>query len=263
MAEMTEIRAETTDGVLRVQLNRPRQRNALSVPVLKELVRVLEAGARDAAVRVFVLTGSERTFCAGADLAEWAAAEARGELDTYGWTEAAHALMRLLHGWPKPTIAAVNGSAVGAGVDLALCCDFRFAARSARFRAGYTTMAYAPDAGSSWHLPRLLGEERAKRYLFLDEWWSAEQALAAGMVGEVVDDDQLASNANAFAARLAAGPTLAYKLTKQLMRMSAANDLPTQLAAEQTAGLVCGHSQDAAEALRAVAEKRKPHFTGR
>lgn len=250
-------------GVVRVQLNRPKQRNALNIPTIMALTRILQDGANDNEVRVVVLTGSGRSFCAGADLGEWAEAEARGELDTYGWTEAAHALMLALHDWGKPTIAAINGAAVGAGVDLSLCCDFRIAARSARFRAGYTTMAYAPDAGSSWHLPRLIGTERAKRYLFLDDWWSAEEALAAGLIGQVVDDDQLSAVVDGFAARLAAGPTLAYKLTKQLMRASAGNDLATQLAAEQMAGLVCGHSADAGEALRAALEKRKPDFKGR
>ncbi|WP_262196569.1 enoyl-CoA hydratase/isomerase family protein, partial [Escherichia coli] len=88
------------------------------------------------------------------------------------------------------TIAAINGTAVGAGMDLTLCCDLRIAAQSARFKAGYTSMAYSPDAGASWHLPRLIGSEQAKRLLFLDELWSADRALATGLVGEVVADEQ-------------------------------------------------------------------------
>jgi 2-(1,2-epoxy-1,2-dihydrophenyl)acetyl-CoA isomerase len=148
-------------------------------------------------------------------------------------------------------------------MDLTLCCDFRIAGASARFKAGYTGMAYCPDAGASWHLPRLIGSEAAKRLLFLDELWNAERALKAGLVGEVVADDQLQAQVGEFAARLAAGPTFAFAQTKRLMRDGAARTLAQQLEAEQAAGLLCGRSEDAAEALRAVAEKRSPQFKGR
>lgn len=251
------------DGIAWITLNRPQQRNALDVPTLKALLVLLDAHEADPAVRVLVLTGSGRGFCAGADLAEWAEAEARGELESYGWTETAHALMTRLHGLDKPTIAAVNGTAVGAGMDLSLCCDFRIAAASARFKAGYTGMAYSPDAGASWHLPRLIGAEAAKRLLFLDELWNAERALAAGLVGEVIADEQLLTHVGEFAARLAAGPTFAFAQTKCLIRDGANRSLAQQLEAEQAAGLLCGRSEDAAEALRAVAEKRSPQFQGR
>ncbi|WCD79921.1 enoyl-CoA hydratase/isomerase family protein [Pseudomonas sp. TUM22785] len=250
-------------GIAWITLNRPAQRNALDIPTLKNLLALLDAHEADPAVRVIVLTGECRSFCAGADLAEWAEAEARGELETYGWTETAHALMRRLHGLDKPTLAAVNGTAVGAGMDLALCCDFRIVAASARFKAGYTGMAYCPDAGASWHLPRLIGSEAAKRLLFLDELWNAERALNAGLVGEVVADEHLLEQVGEFAARLAAGPTFAFAQTKRLMRDGASRTLAQQLEAEQAAGLLCGRSDDAAEALRAVAEKRSPQFNGR
>jgi 2-(1,2-epoxy-1,2-dihydrophenyl)acetyl-CoA isomerase len=212
---------------------------------------------------VVVLTGSGRSFCAGADLAEWAEAEARGALETYGWTETAHALMTRLHSLEKPTIAAINGTAVGAGMDLTLCCDLRIAGQSARFKAGYTSMAYSPDAGASWHLPRLIGTEQAKRLLFLDELWGADRALAAGLVGEVCADDQLQGVAGELAARLAAGPTFAFAQTKKLMREGAERSLPAQLQAELAAGLLCGRSEDGSEALRAAMEKRPARFIGR
>ncbi len=214
-------------------------------------------------MRVVVLTGSGRSFCAGADLAEWAEAEARGALESYGWTQAAHALMTRLHGLDKPSIAAINGPAVGAGMDLTLCCDFRLAAQSARFKAGYTGMAYSPDAGASWHLPRLIGSEQAKRLLFLDELWNAERALAVGLVSEVCADEKLLEAAAELASRLAQGPTFAFAQTKQLMREGALRTLPVQLSAELAAGLLCGRSADGAEALRAAVEKRPANFIGR
>jgi len=250
-------------GVAWITLNRPEQRNALDIPTLKKLHATLEACNTDPAVRVVVLTGTGRSFCAGADLAEWAEAEARGALETYGWTETAHALMHCLHNLDKPTIAAINGTAVGAGMDLSLCCDLRLAAQSARFKAGYTSMAYSPDAGASWHLPRLIGSEQAKRLLFLDELWGAERALAAGLVGEVVADDQLPAAIAELAARLAQGPTFAYAQTKRLMRDGASRSLAEQLTAELAAGLLCGRSEDGAEALRAAMEKRSPRFSGK
>ncbi|MGY2261643.1 enoyl-CoA hydratase/isomerase family protein [Pseudomonas sp. SDO55104_S430] len=250
-------------GVAWITLNRTAQRNALDIPTLKKIHELLDAYNADPAVRVVVLTGSGRSFCAGADLDEWAAAEARGELESYGWTETAHALMTRLHSLEKPTIAAINGTAVGGGMDLTLCCDLRIAAQSARFKAGYTTMAYSPDAGASWHLPRLIGSEQAKRLLFLDELWSADRALAAGLVSEVCADDQLHGVASELAARLAAGPTFAFAQTKKLMREGADRSLPEQLKAELAAGLLCGRSEDGNEALRAAMEKRAPRFIGR
>lgn len=249
-------------GVAWITLNRAPQRNALDIPTLKNLHALLDQCNADPAVRVVVLTGTGRSFCAGADLAEWADAEARGALETYGWTETAHALMSRLYTLDKPTIAAINGTAVGAGMDLTLCCDLRIAAQSARFKAGYTSMAYSPDAGASWHLPRLIGSEQAKRLLFLDELWGADRALAAGLVGEVCADDQLLSTVGELAARLANGPTFAYAQTKKLMREGAQRTLPEQLSAELAAGLLCGRSEDGAEALRAAMEKRAPVFTG-
>ncbi|MBA4363824.1 MAG: enoyl-CoA hydratase, partial [Pseudomonas sp.] len=152
--------------------------------------------------------------------------------------------------------------AVGAGMDLTLCCDLRIAAQSARFKAGYTSMAYSPDAGASWHLPRLIGIEQAKRLLFLDELWGADRALAAGLVGEVCADEQLHDVTTELATRLANGPTFAFAQTKKLMREGAQRSLPEQLQAELAAGLLCGRSKDGAEALRAAIEKRPAHFSG-
>lgn len=263
MTNLSPLLSKVEAGVAWITLNRPEQRNALDIPTLKHLHALLDDFNGDPAVRVVVLTGSGRSFCAGADLAEWADAEARGILESYGWTETAHALMQRLHSLDKPTIAAVNGTAVGGGMDLALCCDLRVASASARFKAGYTSMAYSPDAGASWHLPRLIGAEQAKRLLFLDELWGAERALATGLVGEVVADEQLTGHVAELAARLAQGPTFAYVQTKRLIRDGAQRTLAEQLREELAAGLLCGRSQDGAEALRASVERRAPVFTGK
>ncbi|MGZ7459421.1 enoyl-CoA hydratase/isomerase family protein [Pseudomonas sp. Ma2-10] len=263
MTTQSSLLSQVEAGVAWITLNRAAQRNALDIPTLRSLHALLDQFNVDPAVRVIVLTGTGRSFCAGADLAEWAEAEARGALESYGWTETAHAMMSRLYSLDKPTIAAINGTAVGAGMDLTLCCDLRVAAQSARFKAGYTSMAYSPDAGASWHLPRLIGTEQAKRLLFLDELWSADRALAAGLVSEVCADEQLLSMAGELAARLASGPTFAFVQTKKLMREGAQRSLPEQLSAELAAGLLCGRSEDGAEALRAAMEKRPPVFAGK
>ncbi|KDN97123.1 enoyl-CoA hydratase/isomerase family protein [Pseudomonas donghuensis] len=263
MTPPASLLSQVEAGIAWITLNRPDQRNALDIPSLKNLHALLDAHNADPAVRVVVLTGTGRSFCAGADLAEWAEAQARGALESYGWTETAHALMQRLHSLDKPTIAAINGTAVGAGMDLTLCCDLRIAAASARFKAGYTSMAYSPDAGASWHLPRLIGSEQAKRLLFLDELWGAERALAAGLVGEVCADEQLLAVTAELAGRLANGPTFAFAQTKRLICDGAQRTLGEQLQAELAAGLLCGRSEDGAEALRAAVEKRTANFVGK
>ena len=159
---MSAIEIKDNNGIRWLTLNRPDQMNALTVESLVELGKACDSVSNDYSVRCLVITGTGRAFCSGADVEEWAQAEASGTLETYGWTEAAHLTMTKLASIPKPVVAMINGAAVGAGLDLALCCDFRYASDKAKFKAGYTTMAYSPDAGSSWHLPRIIGLEKAK-----------------------------------------------------------------------------------------------------
>ncbi len=249
-------------AVRTMTLDRPEVRNALDLPTLRALRAALAAG-READVRCLVLTGSGKAFCAGADIAEWAAAESRGELATYGWTEEAHALIAELADFPTPTLALLNGAAAGAGLDLALACDFRFAAEGARFACAYTRMGYAPDAGGTWLLPRLVGIEQAKRFVYTGEFWSAAEALARGLVSEVHPPDRLTEAAHAFARRLAAGPTVAQREAKRLMQGSERRSLAEQLAAERRAGDVCAATEDAKEALAAAVARRDPVFAGR
>jgi len=161
-------------------------------------------------------------------------------------------------------LAVANSlAAVGAGADLALACDFRYASSKAKFKAGYTTMAYCPDAGSSWHLPRLIGVEKAKQYLFFDKAWTADVALAAGMITEVQEPEALRAVVDEVAEKLAAGPTFAYGLTKQLIEQSSRNTLAEQLALEADGATQCGRTADAAEAIKASVERRSPEFTGK
>ena len=254
---------QSNDGALRIlTLDRPDQRNALNLPLLKALRSALAAAAGASDVRALVLTGAGKGFCAGADIAEWAEAEAAGRLETYGWTDESHALVSEFFDFPKPTVALLNGAAVGAGLDLALACDFRFASDAARFSCAYTKMAYPPDAGGSWLLPRLIGLTAAKRFVYTGEFWSAAEAKAAGLVSEIHPVESLRATTIDFAMHLAAGPTVAISEAKRLLQSAATRDLPAQLAAEREAGLRCGRSEDAHEALAAAVARREPAFKG-
>ncbi len=254
---------QSNDGALRIlTLNRPDQRNALNLPLLKALRAAFGEAAADRSVRAVVLTGAGKGFCAGADIAEWAEAEKMGKLDSLGWTEASHALVAEVFEFAKPTVALMNGTAVGAGLDLALACDFRFAADTARFSCAYTRMAYPPDAGGTWLLPRLIGLGAAKRFVYTGEFWSAAQALAAGMVSEIHPAEALTQAAMEFARRLANGPTLATAEAKRLLHDADKRDIRSQLAAEEAAGRRCGDSEDAREALAAAVARRDPVFKG-
>lgn len=260
---MSSVCSDFTAGVYTITLSRPQQRNALDVPTLTELNQILKDITSDSSVRCLVITGAGKGFCAGADLDEWAREEANGNLETYGWTEKAHALMQAIANFPKPTVALINGAAVGAGLDMALSCDFRLAVESAKFVAGYTAMAYTPDAGGSWLLPRLIGMEAAKLFLFFDKPWQAHYAKSKGMITECFNVEEFSEKSHEFVTQLALGPSFAHAKTKQLLQVSGQNSLVEQLLLEQQAGLECGRSEDAAEALEASIEKRTANFCGR
>ena len=251
-------------GVRTLTLNRPDRRNALDVPLLEALRAALAAAAADPEVRCVAVTGAGKGFCAGADVDEWAEADA-ADAEEIGrrWEHNAHALMQELYGLPKPTVALLNGAAVGAGLDLACCCDFRLAADAAKVACAYTWIGYSPDAGGSWLYPRLLRPDAAKRLVYTGELWDAQTALRHGLVGEVVPADELASAGQAFAEVLASGPTVALGHAKRLMHEALGRSFADQLAAEAEAARACATTQDHREALRAAAERRPPVFSGR
>jgi 2-(1,2-epoxy-1,2-dihydrophenyl)acetyl-CoA isomerase len=248
------------DGAVRtLTLNRPEARNALTVELLRAL-RVAIAQAVDSAeVRSLVLAGAGKGFCAGADVKAWA--EQGPEPGDDAWVSEAHALAVELASAPLPTIALLNGAAVGAGLDLALACDFRVAADVARFACAYTWLGYPPDVGGTWLLPRIVGIERAKRFVYTGEFWDADTALACGLV--VVPLEHLSARGAELAAELAAGPTVAIGQAKRLLDDSHRRSLADQLEAERAAGSVCARTDDHREALAAAGERRQPVFRGR
>ncbi|MEX0808029.1 MAG: enoyl-CoA hydratase-related protein [Dongiaceae bacterium] len=255
------LQIEDQGPVRLLTMNRSDVRNALSTPLLRRL-RAAVADASAASVRCLVLTGAGKGFCAGADVAEWAEAEASGKAEESPWMDEMHGLIRDVAAYQKPSIAVLNGAAVGSGLDLALACDFRFAADSAKFICAYTKMAYPPDAGGSWLLPRAVGIEAAKRFVFTGETWLAPEAKARGLVSEIYPADELLPKALAFAGMLAQGPTLAQIEAKRLIDGAQSRSLDAQLHLERAAGQRCAESKDFEEAMAASVERRAPVFRG-
>lgn len=255
---------DDTDGVRTLTLNRPEAFNSLTLRLKDDLLAALRGAAAEDAVRAVVLTGAGRAFCAGQDLKEHVAllqANDPAPLNTV--TEHYNPIVDAITGMPKPVIAAVNGMAAGAGASFAYACDLRIAAGSAKFLMAFANVGLTADSGASWTLPRLIGYGRAMEMMLLAAPVTAEQALAIGMVTQVVADDAVRSTAQALAARMAAGPTTAYAKIKEALLAGAAGSLEAALAVEARTQAEAGVTKDHTEAVDAFVAKRTPTFTGR
>jgi 2-(1,2-epoxy-1,2-dihydrophenyl)acetyl-CoA isomerase len=260
----TTLRLSRAGSVATITLARPDTLNAFNAAMHAELRDALEACAGDEAVRVVVLTGEGRAFSSGQDLTETLARGADGRYDVGpALTRDYNPLVRRLADFPKLTVAALNGPAVGASMNIALACDVAVAARSAYLQEAFARIALIPDAGGTWILPRIVGPKRALALMLTADQIPAEEAQRLGLVHKVFDDASFAAEAAAFAARLAAGPGLAFRLMKQAVAASLANDLDAQLALEARLQGAAGRSDDFEEGIRAFREKRAPRFEGR
>jgi 2-(1,2-epoxy-1,2-dihydrophenyl)acetyl-CoA isomerase len=261
---LTTLRLTVNGKVATVALARPDKLNALNAAMHAELRETLDRLEQDEAVQAVVLTGEGRAFSSGQDLTEDLPRDAQGRIDLGPpLARDYNPLVLKLADFSKVTIAALNGPAVGASMNIALACDVVLAARSAFLQEAFSRIALIPDAGGTWILPRLVGPKQALALMLSADPVPAEQAQAMGLVYRVFDDAAFADEVAAFAARIAEGPGLAYRLTKQAVAQSLSNDLAAQLALEARLQSEAGFSRDFAEGIAAFREKRAPRFEGR
>jgi enoyl-CoA hydratase/carnithine racemase len=249
------------DGLLVLRLARPERRNALDEPMVDGLCTALEAAATDDAIRAVVLTGEGSAFCAGADLARF---DERRDGRTFRFrSHRLTALTEVIERIEKPVVAAVNGAAVGFGVQLALACDLRVGAESARFLFSEGRLGLLPTHGGVARLVKLVGLARARDLLLSSREVNAGRAYELGLLTEVVPDDELLERTRALAVDALTRAPLSYGLTKRLLLLAASTDLASGLNAETIAQSLLVDSADHAEGVRAARESRPPSFTGR
>jgi 2-(1,2-epoxy-1,2-dihydrophenyl)acetyl-CoA isomerase len=253
---------ERTGAIATITLNRPEARNAIDLTMRQELVAGLDEVEADEAVRVLLLTGAGGHFCAGGDVKSMrarrsTAAEGRARVELLN-----RMVLRLVD-FPRPTLAMVDGYAVGAGTNLALCCDVVVASERARFGELFNKIGLVPDGGGTWLLPRLVGLARAKELIFTGEVFDAAEAARIGLVNRVVPAADLERVARALAEKIAAGPPGVLGLAKHMVNRAATSDLAAALDLEAYSQGLAVASDDHQEGLAAFFEKRTPKFTGR
>jgi len=267
MSSYTAIEASTDQPMVRViKLNRPGQMNAYSMTMCDELCAELDAYLKDDELRALVLTGQGRAFCSGGDVS--GADEQHSHLMEQQLSHAREMrdgmqrVIRKLQHLDKPAIAAINGPAVAGGLALALACDIRIAERSAKLGDTSGRFALLPDEGGAWLFPRAMGLDRALRMTMLAETYAAEDAMALGLVTEVVDDGRAFDEALRLAARIADQSPLAVRLAKAMMKNGMELTLEQSQREAALSVMVSNPSSDVAEGVRAFFKKDKPRFTG-
>lgn len=262
---MADLEYSVADGVATLLLNRPEKKNAFTDDMLQRWRECLAEAQQDDAVRAIVVTGAGDAFCSGGDLgrrtAETAAPtplQRKQRLQQH-----THRVALQLLEVDKPVIAAVNGAAVGAGMDMALMCDIRVAARSARFSEGYIRVGLIPGNGGAYFLPRIVGTARALEMLWTADFVGADQALSMGLVNHVYEDASFKDEAGAFARKIAAAPPTQVRMIKRTVYQSLGADLRTSLELISSHMAIVQTTEDYREAIDAYKEKRAPKYKGR
>jgi len=261
--EEPRVLVEVTDRIGTLTLNRPDRLNAFFGPMRDELADGLEELGRRDDVRVVVVTGRGRAFCAGADVAYLADLLASGAWEeANALVEAGRRVIKAVVGMPKPVLGAINGPAAGGGANLALACDLRIASDRASIGQTFNRIGLHPDWGGTWLVPRLVGPARAAELFFLAEMVEAREAARMGLVNRVVPHEDLETETRSWAERLAAKPALSLALAKEAIRRTWSSSLEEMLDFEARAQDRCFRSADGLEGVRAFVEKRTPRFGG-
>jgi 2-(1,2-epoxy-1,2-dihydrophenyl)acetyl-CoA isomerase len=263
MSTSDVVLTEVTDHLATVTLNRPEKLNAMNLELLDVLAEVLQRLAVDAKVRCVVLTGAGRGFCAGGDISAMASGEVVVSEDPVARLRRQEESSRLLHEMPKPTIAMINGPVAGAGLSVALACDMRIAAESARFGTAFARVGFSGDFGGTWMMQRLIGPARARELYFTAQMIDAKEAERLGLINRAVPGEKLREETMALAKKITSGPPIALARMKQNMNLALASDFATLLQAEAEGMIMTGITRDHLEAARAFLEKREPAFEGR
>jgi enoyl-CoA hydratase/carnithine racemase len=255
---------DVAGGVGTITLNRPDKLNAFAGRMRREIADAVRGMAEDAAVRVLVITGAGRAFCAGADIGYMQDLTARNDVDGFRQlVEAGREVVTIIRATPKPVIASVNGAAAGGGANLALSCDLRLASDQATIGQTFNRIGLHPDWGGTYFLPRLVGPAKALELIFSAAMVPAAEALRLGLFNRLVPHERLAEETRSLAAELAAKPPMALALAKRAIYASGDASLSGMLDVELEHQLACFQSEDAKEGLRAFLEKRPPVFQGR
>jgi enoyl-CoA hydratase/carnithine racemase len=265
MSNYSDLLYEVSGNIATITLNRPDRMNAISGPMLESFSQAFSDSDLDSDVRVIILTGAGRGFCAGLDLKDFSAGTGIGANGTGASAkfDLAGSPPVVLHQTDKPVICALNGPAAGYGMGLALGCDIRIASTAGKLAAVFAKRGVLPESGGSWLLPRLVGWAKAAEIAFRGRVLSAEESLELGLVNAVVEPDALISTANEWAGEIAANAPLAIQATKRMMRLGLEETFEANVHHVFLQLLPLFRTEDFREGVKAFMEKRDPQFTGR
>ena len=252
---------EKNNQTLKLTMNRPERRNALSDDMLNKMLEELNKASFDNSIRAIVLTGSENAFCAGGDVKDMASRDEDANKNVQQRTRDLRRVMetaRLLHQITTPTIALIPGPAAGAGFSLALACDIRIASESAKLTTAFAKVGF----GGSYFLTQMIGTAKARELYYLSEVLSADKALEIGIVNKVIPDNKFFEESDKIVNQIATGPSIAYRYMKTNMNIAELGDLNQSLDNEAMHQTLCRFTEDHQNATKAFVEKKKPVFTG-